>query len=176
MAEHRMILKMIGRMREQAAQMEALQTVNGAFVDSAVDFMRNYAGRCHHAKEESIFFHDMAKKPLPGPMRQTLGELLDAHAQMRSHVEDLAADRQEHIAGRPDAWRKITGHMRALVALVPAHIREEEEQFFNPSMDILSPREQEEMIEKFHEADRRQIHEHYARAVCTWLPAGAPAK
>lgn len=176
MAEHRMIQKMIAQMREQGARMEALQTVNAAFLGAAVDFMQNYADRCHHAKEESILFHDLAKKPLPAPTRQVLGELFDEHVQVRAGVEELAAARQEHIEGRPEAWRKVTERIRVLVTLYPAHIRKEEVQLFAPAMDILSPQEQQDMIEKFHEADRRQIHERYARLVCDWQPAGATAR
>lgn len=175
MAEHRLILKMIDRMREQAAGMEASQTVNAAFVDAAVDFLRHYVDRCHQGKEEKALFHDAAKKALPAPMRQAIDELLEEHAEVRAHVEELAAGRQEFLEGRPGAWRKVTEHLWVLVALYPAHIRKEDRQFFAPAMEYLSPQEQQEMIEKFHEADRRQIHEHYARVVCDWLPAGAQA-
>lgn len=176
MAEHRLIRKMIAQMRPQSERMELLQSVNGPFVDTAVDFMRNYALHCHHAKEESILFHDAGKKPLPGPVRLVLGELVEEHARLRAQVEELAAGRQESLEGNPEAWRKVTAGLRGLIALCPAHFRNEEEQFFPAAMEYLSPPEQQDMIERFHEVDRRLIHEHYARLVYQWRPAGAPAK
>ncbi|MCY2929241.1 MAG: hemerythrin domain-containing protein [Planctomycetota bacterium] len=176
MAEHRLILKMIGQMRGQSERMELLQSVNAAFVDAALDFLRNYADRCHHAKEESILFHLAAKKPLPGPMRRVMDELTEEHARLRAHVGELAAGRQDNRQGDPDAWRKVVAGLRGLIALCPAHFRKEEEQFFPAAMETLSPPEQQDLIERFHEADRRLIHEHYALLVCEWRPAGAPTK
>jgi hemerythrin-like domain-containing protein len=32
------------------------------FIDTAVDFIRTYADRCHHGKEEDILFRNLAKK------------------------------------------------------------------------------------------------------------------
>jgi len=64
MEEHRVIERMIKIM---GARLDALKKdgrVEPLFIDTAVDFIRTYADRCHHGKEEDILFRDLAKKKL----------------------------------------------------------------------------------------------------------------
>ncbi len=56
MIEHRLIERMIAKIQDMIAQVEQAQEINPLFVDIAVDFIRSYADRTHHGKEEDILF------------------------------------------------------------------------------------------------------------------------
>ncbi len=58
MIEHRLIERMISVIQGVLAKIESRHKVDPVFVDIAVDFIRVYADRTHHGKEEDIFFEN----------------------------------------------------------------------------------------------------------------------
>ena len=62
--EHRLIERMISLIKDAKVQIESTHKVDPVFVDTAVDFIRMYADRTHHGKEEDILFRDLSKRPL----------------------------------------------------------------------------------------------------------------
>ena len=64
MIEHRLIEKMLALIQRAIDRGEQQNRINPEFIDLAVDFIRMYADRCHHGKEEDILFRDLTKKPL----------------------------------------------------------------------------------------------------------------
>ncbi|HMF30231.1 MAG TPA: cation-binding protein, partial [Candidatus Lokiarchaeia archaeon] len=56
MIEHRLIERMIAVIKKSLPAMRESQTVAPTFIDTAVDFIRMYADRTHHGKEEDILF------------------------------------------------------------------------------------------------------------------------
>ena len=64
MIEHRLIEKMIAILRKTLAKIETGGGVDPLFIDAAVDFIRMYADRTHHGKEEEIMFRDLGRKAM----------------------------------------------------------------------------------------------------------------
>ena len=62
MWEHRLIEKMLVSMMRHIDQVEKTKMVNPLIIDIAVDFVRIYADRTHHGKEEEILFRDLAQE------------------------------------------------------------------------------------------------------------------
>jgi len=60
MREHRLIERMIALMGREIEQINASGKVNTGFLMVAVDFIRTYADRTHHGKEEDILFRSIA--------------------------------------------------------------------------------------------------------------------
>jgi hypothetical protein len=56
MIEHRLIERMIGIIKRILSQIEKEEKIDPVFVDTTVDFIRTYADRTHHGKEEDILF------------------------------------------------------------------------------------------------------------------------
>jgi len=50
--------------KKEIAKMKKYNKTNPLFIDIAVDFIRMYADRTHHGKEEDILFRDLEKKSL----------------------------------------------------------------------------------------------------------------
>ena len=56
MIEHRLIERMISVIKAVLENFKSENKVDTVFVDIAVDFVRIYADRTHHGKEENILF------------------------------------------------------------------------------------------------------------------------
>ena len=176
MTEHRLIERMIGFLGAEAARARSTGRLDTAFVDTAVDFLRTYADKCHHGKEEAILFRDAAAKPLAPEHRRVLDELLGGHTFARAHVAGLVAARNRVAAGDAPAADDAAAHAEALVAFYPVHIHLEDDVFFPASMEYFSDEELDAMTAAFREYDQRMIHLKYAAVVeaCEHAPAAPP--
>jgi hemerythrin-like domain-containing protein len=79
MIEHRLIERMISIIKDALIQIESTQEVDPVFVDTAVDFIRTYADRTHHGKEEDILFRNLGKRELSAEDQRVMQELIDEH-------------------------------------------------------------------------------------------------
>jgi len=168
MVEHRLIERMIALMRGQLETMNATRTADVAFIDSAVDFVRTYADRCHHGKEEGILFRDLSRKPLSPEHKKAMAELVTEHAFGRNTAARLAQAGTRYAEGKLDALNIISGHFLTLVEFYPKHIEKEDRRFFVPVMEYFTPAEQQAMLAEMHEFDRGLIHERYEAVVAAF--------
>lgn len=165
MIEHRLIERMASVMEMQAEAMQAGQELDPRFIPEAVDFMRTYADRTHHGKEEDILFKVLKGKKLSAEHRRTLEKLETDHVKAREMVGKLAALGEEHLRGSPSAAFQASMLMKDLVTFYHTHIELEDQGFFVPVMEYLSAEERQVMLEDFRDFDSRMVHERYAKAV-----------
>jgi hemerythrin-like domain-containing protein len=161
MIEHRLIEKMLAVINKEIDRCELQKKINPEFIDLAVDFIRIYADRCHHGKEEDILFRDLDKKPLSGEQKQIMGELIEEHRQGRKTVADLVEDKGRYLRGDPEALSLMLNRMRFLVDFYPKHIEKEDRHFFLPVMNYFSLEEKEAMLQEEYEFDKMLIHQIY---------------
>jgi len=64
MIEHRLIEKMLHITSKELALIKKNKKVNSIFIDTFVDFIRIYADRTHHGKEEDILFTALGYKDM----------------------------------------------------------------------------------------------------------------
>ncbi len=69
MDEHRLIKKVLDWGEAEIARIDRRQPPDAAKLVQAVDFIRNFADRCHHAKEEGLLFKRLGEKGMPGAGR-----------------------------------------------------------------------------------------------------------
>ncbi|MFC1546440.1 hemerythrin domain-containing protein, partial [bacterium] len=74
--EHRLIERMIKLMSKKLNEIKEKNVVDVTFIDTAVDFIRTYADKCHHGKEEDILFRELAKKDLSIDHKKFMDELI----------------------------------------------------------------------------------------------------
>ncbi len=165
MIEHRLIERMLRVMDRKLREMETSREVDARFVDTAVDFLRTYADRCHHGKEEDILFRELAKKPLTPALKRTMDELVAEHVYARKTVGAMLAAKERYVHGEHDALSEVMIQLRELIAFYPVHIAKEDKHFFIPCMDVFSKEEQEAMLQEGYEFDRKLIHEKYRKVV-----------
>ena len=165
MIEHRLIERMLAVVQDTLTQIEKTRKIDPFFVDTAVDFIRTYADRTHHGKEEEIFFRDLNSKDLSDVDRRVMNELLEEHVLGRSTTKTLVDANTRYRNGDTSAFGDIVSCLRTLVDFYPKHIAKEDKVFFPASRVYFSEAEDQAMLEEFWEFDRKMIHEKYKSVV-----------
>src|SRR5512136_1247970 len=89
MIEHRLIEGMIAVIQRKLERAAQTQSIDPYFVDAAVDFIRFYADRTHHGKEEDILFRDLRKRSLSSDHQRIMDELVQEHVFGRETTKAL---------------------------------------------------------------------------------------
>ena len=165
MKEHRLIERMIKIMENKLHEINENSLPDLEFIEKAYDFLRTYADRCHHGKEEDILFIRLDEKQLSEEHRDTMEKLIKEHVYARKTVGSLIEAKEKYEKGDKSALKDITGKMNDLVSLYPRHIETEDKHFFLPCMKYFSREELDEMLEEFAAFDRKIIHEKYTKLV-----------
>ena len=160
MIEHRLIEKVLKVVADQLSGI-TVQTYNPLFTETIVDFIRTYADRTHHGKEEQILFARLSAKPLEADDKRVMQELIDEHIQARKKVKELVELNEIFKTGRTDVVNNIQDVLRWLTVFYPPHIKKEDDIFFPRTEKYFSPAEQDELLRAFAEFDRTMIHEKY---------------
>jgi hemerythrin-like domain-containing protein len=161
MWEHRLIEKMLASFLRHIDNIEKSKKVNSLTIDVAVDFIRTYADRTHHGKEEEILFRDLAKKELTPELKKIMKELLEEHVWGRKTTAQLVTAKEKYLAGDENKMAEIIDLARQLTNFYPKHIEKEDKHFFYPCQEYFTKIEQEKMLAEFWEFDRKMIHEKY---------------
>jgi len=172
MIEHRLIERMVALMRQELERIRAniavdpeFAFVDPVFIDTAVDFLRIYADRCHHGKEEDILFAELTNKDLAPDLKRIMDELVEDHVRARQYTGELVKAKENYLRQEPDAVNQILSYLDRLTAMYPKHINTEDQHFFIPCMEYFSAEEKDAMLEKMWEFDRKMIHERYEGVV-----------
>lgn len=160
MIEHRLIEKVIAVARQKAAS--TLQTdYDPVLVETIVDFVRMYADRTHHGKEEDILFARLAPKQMEADDAQAMAGLVEEHRQARARVKEIVELNHAYRRGDTGVVPRIVELILWLAAFYPPHIQKEDSVFFPRTERYFTDAEQQEMLQAFWEFDRKMIHEKY---------------
>lgn len=172
-AEHRIIERMIAVLASELESMRSQRRANPVFIDTAVDFIRTYADRCHHGKEEDILFRRLGEKDLDPKLAGVMRELIEEHTHARTVTRQLIDSNRRYADGDEKALGDIESALCELVEFYPVHIAKEDRHFFKPCMAYFTPAERSAMLADFDELDRALIHEKY-RLLVEDLEGAAP--
>ncbi len=165
MIEHRLIERMIKVLENTAHQIEVEKQVDTVFINSAVDFIRFYADRCHHGKEEDILFRELKKKSLSEDYQRIMDELITEHQWARKTTAKLIDANTGYSKGEDETISAIIACLKNLVEFYPKHIEKEDKHFFIPVMDYFSDQEKDALLAEGNEFDQNLIHEKYQKMV-----------
>ena len=165
MIEHRLIERMLAVVKEELGRITAKNRADIIFIDTAVDFIRTYADRTHHGKEEDILFRDLSLKKISDEHKKITQELINDHIYARGVVAKVVAAKERYANGDNEALKEIVERLRELTEFYPRHIAKEDRHFFGPVMEYFSREEQDAMLDEMWEFDRKMIHEKYTRLV-----------
>jgi hemerythrin-like domain-containing protein len=135
------------------------------FVDIAVDFIRVYADRTHHGKEEDILFRELKNKPLSAEDRKIMEELIEEHVFGRRTTRSLVDANARYRIGDDSALADIAANLKTLSEFYPRHIEKEDKVFFPSTRKYFTEQEDQKMLAAFWEFDRKMIHEKYKSVV-----------
>jgi len=146
--EHHVIQKVVGTFAVLAEELEAGRKVEPERLREIVEFMRTFADKCHHGKEETHLFPFLEKKGVP-VRGCPMGILIAEHQRGRALITGLAAAAETYAREGTSAKKPLLDNLRGLMDLYPNHIWKEDYLLFPMTNKILSSQEQKELQEKF---------------------------
>ncbi len=165
MMEHRIIEKMISIIDKEIKFLDSGGRLDSRFIDTAVDFIRTYADRTHHGKEEDILFRDCSNKSMTEQDSKMMNELVEEHKYARKTVKALIEAKEKYEEGDESQKPIIIAHLKVLVNFYPVHIQKEDEIFFPDTERYFSINELNQMLDEFFRFDQKMIHEKYLSVV-----------
>ena len=165
MREHRLIERLIKLLDNEIKNIKKTNKVNSDFINTSVDFLRIYADRTHHGKEEDILFKELKERKISNALKNMINKLEKDHQYAREVIKNLSNQNNNYIQGKTNLLKDITNNLEKLVALYPVHIEIEDKEFFYPSMDYFTEEEQQKMLQEFYDFDKKMIHEKYLQII-----------
>ena len=160
--EHRIIERVLGAVEKLAeGPVAALEPWK-----KALDFIRNFADKCHHFKEEKVLFPAMEAHDIPtegGP----IGMMLMEHEEARSYVGAMFAALSLVETGNQAAKESLVSSAQSYCRLLREHIQKEDDVLFRMADEVISAEEQKKLSAAFaqHEAEEMGagVHEKYLK-------------
>ena len=140
--EHQVILRAVGLLEVAAGRLSAGRALPEGWWDSLVEWLRLFADRGHHGKEERHLFPALAQAGVPvagGPV----GVMLDEHAEGRALIGAMAAGPAE---GRAQAARRY-------VELLRDHIGKEDAVLLPLADGVLAAHDQRRLARAFEQVE-----------------------
>ncbi len=163
MIEHRLIEKILNIVSSELDMIKNERKVNPVFIDTIVDFIRIYADRTHHGKEEDILFYRLENKSLANDDKKMMRDLINEHVNARKVVSELVNAKNQYVKGDSGSIDIIIEKLAFLINFYPEHISKEDKIFFPKTEKYFSDAELDDMLKDFWEFDKKMIHEKYNR-------------
>ena len=145
-------------------KLDSGEEVSARHLEQILDFIKNFADRCHHAKEEKIL---LAERELWGGPRDggPIGVMLAEHDLGRGYVKEMSESLARYSKGQKDAARELAKNARDYINLLTEHI-EKEDNILYPIADMhLDENQQKKLLKEFERIEREEIgegkHEEY---------------
>lgn len=163
--EHGGIMLMLSIMGKVALRLRQGQEVKREHLDKIAEFLRNFADKCHHGKEEGILFPELAKN---AANQKLINDFLGEHKSGRDYVRGIAESLPQYAPGNPDAIH-IAVNAEGYIRLLTEHIGKENTELFPIADEVLSEELQAELFEKFELLERDVIGEGKHEEYHGWL-------
>ncbi len=144
--EHQTILKVIDAVNTECAALERGKTLDIGFFHKTIDFIKNYADKFHHAKEEDVLFKAMLENvehlhcnPIP--------VMLHEHDEGRAFVQGMEQGISEKNTD------KIIENARGYGMLLQQHIYKEDNVLYPMAEEALSEEQKELVNRKYSEVE-----------------------
>ena len=152
--EHQLILRMITLVEKHTAQMEEGKFRNWQFFLDAVDFIRNYADRFHHAKEEDVLFFELVKNGMP-EKQSPIEAMHMEHDQGRMYVRTLEEAAEKALAGESGQLPVIAESAKGYADLLRAHIDKENNILYPLAERVLPEEVRPGMLQAYDKAEAK---------------------
>ena len=160
--EHRLILRMITLLERNAALTATGRYSNWKFYLDGVDFIRNFADRFHHAKEEDVLFEALVKNGMPRE-NSPIAAMLMEHDQGRIFVMAMETATLEALDGGAGRERIIADNALAYAALLREHIAKEDEILYPLAERVIPDTMRDDIIAGYATAEARTAADFTAR-------------
>lgn len=154
MDEHQLILRMLALLERNAPLTAAGQYTNWQFYLDGIDFIRQYADRFHHAKEEDVLFEALVANGMPREHSPVAAMLME-HEQGRDFVRRLEEAVLAAQAGSADSRQAIADNALGYAALLRDHIAKEDTVLYPLSERVLPEEIRPELLQRYQAAEQQ---------------------
>ncbi len=151
--EHVLIKRMLSLLERNASRTAEGRYTDYRFYLDGVDFIRNYADRFHHAKEEDVLFAALIANGMPREHSPVAAMLME-HEQGRAFVRAMEEAAQAALAGKPGQNKLIAANALAYAALLREHITKEDDILYPLAERILPAEGREEILTGYARAEQ----------------------
>jgi hemerythrin-like domain-containing protein len=164
--EHEAIKLLLKILRKISEKLESGEKVSVKHLDSILEFIRVFADKCHHGKEEGLLFPAMENAGIPRE-RGPIGVMLREHEEGRNFVKGMREAVTRFKKGDRKAEADIAKNARNYSALLSQHIDKEDNILYPMADERLSEDTQRELEKGFEKIEREAIgpgrHEEFHR-------------
>ncbi len=153
MTEHRTIERVLGVLGAASRNLRDATNVPGADIDAMIEFLRGYADRLHHGKEEDILFRWMADRGFPehgGPVYVMRAE----HEEGRAFIHDMLTTARSGITG--GSVERFCRTADGYIQLLAQHIRKEDNILYPMAAARMTEEDDRDLLRRFDEAGARE--------------------
>lgn len=137
-------------------KLESDEEVDPKHLEQMLEFIRIFADRCHHGKEEDKLFPAMEEAGVPrsgGP----IGVMLLEHDLGRNYVRAMEQAIVRYKASDRGAGSEIVENARNYIALLTQHIEKEDNILYPIADQRLSKEKEEELLEEFEIVEQERV-------------------
>ena len=148
MQEHRLIEKVLDALERFALGIRAGDPGERRTAADFATFLREFADRCHHGKEEDRLFVRMTASGFPAD-RGPIAVMLSEHVEGREHVAGLVAIGAGSGPLSADERNSLADHALAYVPLLRSHILKEDHILYPMAVQSLPAEEMQRLAAEF---------------------------
>jgi hemerythrin-like domain-containing protein len=152
--EHKLILRMIALLERNAPRTVRGDYRNWQFYLDGVDFIRNYADRFHHAKEECVLFKALVANGMPRENSPVAAMLME-HDRGRAYVGAMETAAGQALGGSPGQGAVIAENALAYAELLRGHIAKENDILYPLAERVIPDSMRDEIIKGYAAAEER---------------------
>lgn len=146
--EHQNILKIIDILLKECDGLKTDKEIDKDFFKKTIEFIRGYADKFHHAKEEDILFVELCKDTVQMHCNPTQ-QMLHEHDLGRDFVKNMEQGLRENNRD------KIIENARGYARLLQEHIYKEDNILYPMADQALSQETKKAMLDKFEKVEQK---------------------
>jgi hemerythrin-like domain-containing protein len=144
--EHQTILKVIDAALKECTEIENGKALEIEFFQKTIDFIKNYADKFHHAKEEDILFKAMLEN-IENLHCNPIPVMLHEHDEGREFVKGMEQGISESNT------EKLIENARGYCMLLQNHIYKEDNVLYPMAEEALTDEQKDLVNQKYHEVE-----------------------
>ena len=164
MQEHRVIEQVLDCLEVLTQQAQEQGRLKGDRAREILEFLREFADRCHHGKEEDHLFPWLERHGFSRQMGPT-GVMLREHTLGRHYIQQMNKALPGAEAGVANDVHAFVHHAKAYVQLLREHINKEDHCLFAMAEQVASAEDDQELLQAYTKVEHHDIgpgvHEKY---------------
>jgi hemerythrin-like domain-containing protein len=157
--EHKNILKVVDLLEKECDSLNQ-KPIDRDFFEKVIDFIRNYADKFHHAKEENILFKEFCKSAENGELHcNPVDQMLMEHDMGREFVKGM------EIGLNKNDKEELGRNAKGYIGLIREHIFKEDNILYPMADESLSKSVQDSMEKEFKKIEEQNKRKYSIRGL-----------